>query len=206
MVEIETVENNLRFPGQYYDNETGLHYNYHSYSDSTTGRYLRADTIGLEGGANLYLYANANSIKHTDSTGLWIYRGYCRYISGGEILGIGQIRCRVWTECRIDGCFEEGEIVAMFVGITAGLPVGVAYFNIKQDSKNFSSEPSLDELCGIAAIYLVSYELGVGSSIAVLYLGNTTEEYCGYQGGVDASADALSGCSWIDWRTKSICY
>jgi len=33
-----TVENNLRFPGQYYDEETGLHYNYHRYYDPGTGR------------------------------------------------------------------------------------------------------------------------------------------------------------------------
>jgi RHS repeat-associated protein len=38
-----TVDNNIRFPGQYYDAETGLHYNYHRYYDPRTGRYLRAD-------------------------------------------------------------------------------------------------------------------------------------------------------------------
>jgi RHS repeat-associated protein len=38
-----TVDNNLRFAGQYYDSETGLHYNYHRYYDPKLGRYLRAD-------------------------------------------------------------------------------------------------------------------------------------------------------------------
>ena len=33
-----TITNNLRFPGQYEDEETGLHYNYHRYYDPTTGR------------------------------------------------------------------------------------------------------------------------------------------------------------------------
>jgi RHS repeat-associated protein len=40
---VETVENNLRFAGQYYDNETGLHYNYHRYYDPKLGRYLKPD-------------------------------------------------------------------------------------------------------------------------------------------------------------------
>ena len=42
-----TIVNNLRLPGQYYDQETGLHYNYHRYYDPSTGRYLRPDPFNL---------------------------------------------------------------------------------------------------------------------------------------------------------------
>ncbi|KAB2362835.1 RHS repeat-associated core domain-containing protein [Actinomadura montaniterrae] len=46
----------LRFPGQYYDDESGFHYNYHRYYDPETARYISADPIGLAGGPNPHAY------------------------------------------------------------------------------------------------------------------------------------------------------
>jgi len=69
-----TIENPLRFAGQYYDSETGLHYNYFRYYDPTTGRYLTSDPIGLDGGLNTYLYAEGNPLRYIDPLGLWVKR------------------------------------------------------------------------------------------------------------------------------------
>ncbi|RYY76051.1 MAG: RHS repeat protein [Gammaproteobacteria bacterium] len=55
--DVEEVENNLRFQGQYFDEETGLHYNRHRYYDPSIGQFTTQDPIGLLGGINNYQYA-----------------------------------------------------------------------------------------------------------------------------------------------------
>jgi RHS repeat-associated protein len=53
----EEIRQPLRFQGQYFDEETGLHYNRHRYYDPDKARYLTQDPVGLAGGFNLYRYA-----------------------------------------------------------------------------------------------------------------------------------------------------
>ncbi len=53
---VNEVEQNLRFQGQYFDDETGLHYNTFRYYDPEVGRFITQDPIGLRGGANFYAY------------------------------------------------------------------------------------------------------------------------------------------------------
>jgi RHS repeat-associated protein len=60
---------NLRFPGQYIDQETNQRYNYHRTFETSIGRYLESDPIGLEGGLNTYGYALQNPLRYSDPTG-----------------------------------------------------------------------------------------------------------------------------------------
>ena len=54
---------NLRFPGQYYQAETGLNYNYVRDYDQGAGRYIESDPIGLNGGINTYAYARGKQVN-----------------------------------------------------------------------------------------------------------------------------------------------
>jgi RHS repeat-associated protein len=64
---------NLRFPGQYFSQETGLHYNYYRDYDPQTGRYIESDPIGLTGSLNTYAYVFGNPTARIDSLGLYGY-------------------------------------------------------------------------------------------------------------------------------------
>jgi RHS repeat-associated protein len=159
-VTVAAVENNLRFAGQYYDNETGLHYNYWRYYDPKVGRYLRADPIGLEGGANLYSYVLNNPINKSDPLGLCSKD--CPYCPGGAwnsfslvavsaFWGGGGTLARTTYTCKSNGkkcsgtaiCFGGGAIGAVGIGVDAGGFIGaergVTDTYCPSDFENFSS-------------------------------------------------------------------
>ena len=98
---VSTVEQNLRFPGQYYDEETGLHYNYFRTYDPDTGRYVTSDPIGLGGGLSTYGYAASNPIVFSDRLGLavdsdpyrgplygtWVHTRFTQYVNSIGLIG-----------------------------------------------------------------------------------------------------------------------
>jgi RHS repeat-associated protein len=68
------------------DEGHGLFYMKNRFYDATTGRFLQRDPIGLEGGMNLYAYANGNPLSFVDPSGLWSGK---RIVSGVGNVGWG---------------------------------------------------------------------------------------------------------------------
>jgi RHS repeat-associated protein len=123
---------NARFPGQWFQAESGLHQNWMRDYDPTTGRYLQADPLGLVDGASVYGYAGQNPIRNTDPTGECF--GLLAYVcaaAGGAVGGVvsGYLidkyfgdGCYTWEEARRDalfGAFGGAAFKAIGVGYGA---------------------------------------------------------------------------------------
>jgi RHS repeat-associated protein len=103
-----------RFPGQWFQSESGLHQNWMRDYDPTTERYIQPDPLGLIDGASVYGYARQSPLRYTDPTGEFVPQAVaclvnpiCRAAAGaaaGLILGylFDDDGCYFWTEALED--------------------------------------------------------------------------------------------------------
>ena len=96
-VTVSTITNNLRFPGQYFDAETGLNYNYFRDYNPVIGRYVESDPMGiLEGTNHLFVYGRNNSIRFKDPLGL-------------DTAGCDGVPDFLESPCRLECCAQHDE-------------------------------------------------------------------------------------------------
>ncbi|PCJ34069.1 MAG: hypothetical protein COA75_14225 [Cellvibrionales bacterium] len=191
---------NLRFPGQYYDQESQLHYNYFRDYDPQTGRYVQSDPIGLSGGLNTYAYVGNNPIMKTDPLGLVEWIGTQTTAAAGEFGGAVIFTFNLETKC-IKG--KKGTIKVRAGGGAAmlGLPLSATH------SRKVKFEDGLSEISpgvfnGQAKYSYISWALGVGGSYQYIQLGGATTSGVGGQVGYDAST--ASGIGWSNLMASEI--
>lgn len=99
------ADSNLRFPGMMYDEETGLYYNGQRYYDPHIGQYTQPDRLGIDGGLNLYTYANSNPLTYIDPTGEYGIVGGAIGFGADIVLQLslngGRVECVDWGEAAI---------------------------------------------------------------------------------------------------------
>jgi RHS repeat-associated protein len=123
-----------RFPGQWFQSESGLHQNWMRDYDPTTGRYLQADPLGLVDGASVYGYGGQNPMANTDPTGECF--GPLAYVCSAVVGAVGGVAlgylldddgCYTWEEARRDALYGAfGGVAFKAIGAGYGLWRGAA--------------------------------------------------------------------------------
>ena len=138
-VVVNDLEQHFRFPGQIFDTESGLHYNWNRYYNPETGRYISPDPIGLDGGLNLYAYVGNDPVNWMDLEGLY---SADLIVKPGDSTFVGKIKVCLQGLCsekELKGLIE----LAKIAGDAAAVTLGTSYL-VDSLAKNNNCPPSND--------------------------------------------------------------
>lgn len=201
---------NLGYPGQYWDAETGLWYNWHRYYDSSIGRYLQSDPVGLAGGINTYAYVAGSPVHDVDPTGLVRWKGEAYSISAAEGGGGGVYQFDLKSEC-VNGQYAYVNVTASGVGVGLGLPsvrIGGSLGPITFNDSNAHIDPNVFN--GTFRIFTAGLGVGLVGSYSYIQLGQafaTPSKTPDASVGLDASIAAFVGkaAAWKSEMKKCKC-
>jgi RHS repeat-associated protein len=120
-----SASNNLRFPGQYFLIEAGLHYNWHRHYDPTLGRYVQPDPMGFVDGPNRYGYARLSPLQYVDPDGRFIFHGFG---TGAAIGGFGPVTSVGIGYDTLSGTVDSYVSPGAGVGVDWGAGGSVGFF------------------------------------------------------------------------------
>ena len=158
-------QSNIRFQGQYYDSETGLHYNRYRYYEPFSARYVSKDPIGLQGGLNFSIYVT-NPITRIDPLGLQDISSLG--FDSSQLEGAGdyasyQKKCVDSTGQYCTNTHRDAPIID-YVFCSAGMPTksGAGYQNLVTeryiDAPERVTKKKLEIVCGEG--YIVNKDKG----------------------------------------------
>lgn len=208
-VNVEAVENNIRFPGQYYDSESEYHYNLHRYYIHCIGRYNTTDLIWYIN-RNLYIYAHNNPIRFIDPHGLLVLK---HTLSGEITIGGGGSLVISWMN-EVGNGYDFG--LEICIGVSLGGKLGVDY-SYKANKGTLSEGWNFDASLGASGALTFLGGITGGCSMSLpsipeaVYWGVKCNDFwyaidkifsCG--GGIAAGVKAgvsagLTGCASYIW-------
>jgi RHS repeat-associated protein len=158
----------LRFPGQQYDGESGLHYNYFRDYEAGTGRYVESDPIGLRGGLATFSYAKQASLNQKDPTGEIAFHSSCDstqramiMISLLEMMSMHWESCVSKPNCNACNCLLAGEAILalsrMNISCNLGYKCASTNGNTRQlwlhpdTARRIDEKPNRPDKCGCLA-------------------------------------------------------
>jgi len=122
---VEEISNPLRFPGQYCDAETGLHYNRFRYYSADLGRYLSQDPLGFLAGCNFFAYVDNDPINGSDPLGLFWST------VGGIVVGVAVTVAVTAATIALAPAVAATALGALAIGVTADILGGLAFVAVE---------------------------------------------------------------------------
>jgi hypothetical protein len=150
----------------------------------------------------LYRFSRNNPVRYADPNGLRVL-AFCEFVSGGEALGAGILRCDLQAECFRNES-QRGKYFGIFGGATVGIPIGATFFSV-----DFCNAYDVKEMAGTASLWVTSIAFGPGKSMGQICLGKqcSCADPSEFQDqlGLDISADFFGGYGWVYFITTQKC-